>query len=81
MAGLGASLGLASVLVGLGIDRNLSRGRGRMGCLTFELGNCIGSRQDRQLNGLGAELGQLQRLLFRASPIQYCLDNLIEAGR
>ena len=52
-----------------------------MGRVTFELGNGSGSRQDRQLNGLGAELGQLQRLLFRARPIQYGLDNCIEAGR
>ena len=81
MSGLGPSLGLASVLVGLGIDRPLSRGRGRMGCLTFELGNGIGSRQDRQLNGLGAESGQLQGLLFRARPVQDGLDNRIEAGR
>ncbi len=81
MSGLGPSSVPASLLVGFGINRPLSRRCGRMGCLAFELSNCIGSRQDRQLNGLGAELGQLQRLLFRARPIQYGLDNCIEAGR
>ena len=50
-----------------------------MGCLTFELGKFPSGRQDRQLNGFGAELGQLQRLGFRARPIQNRLDNLIEA--
>jgi len=52
-----------------------------MRVLFLELGKSLRGGQDRQLNGFGAELGQLQGLLFRASPIQDRLDNLIEAMR
>ena len=81
MAPLGAGLLLAFGRRRLGVHRPLSRRRGRMRLLFVQLCNSIRGRQNRQLNGFGAELGQLQRLLFRASPIQYRLDNVIEAVR
>ena len=69
VSGFGPSPALACFLIGLGINRHLSRGRGGMRGLFLELGNSVRSGQNRQLNGFGAESGQLQRLRFRARPV------------